>query len=99
VIAASVNGQTEAEAAYHHIATDYAALLKESADYYRNYLTTRSALNCRTNNCNRRMTGRGQRATGLVTNPSLGTGLIAGYRTSGGGQRPGFAWFFGRDAL
>jgi hypothetical protein len=25
--------------------------------------------------------------------------LIAGYRTSGGSQRPGFAWFFGRDAL
>ena len=36
---------------------------------------------------------------GLVTNPFLGTGLIAGYRTSGGSQRPGFAWFFGRDAL
>ena len=25
--------------------------------------------------------------------------MIAGYRTSGGSQRPGFAWFFGRDAL
>ncbi len=36
---------------------------------------------------------------GLATNPYLGTGLIAGYRTSGGTQRPGFAWFFGRDAL
>jgi glycogen debranching enzyme len=35
----------------------------------------------------------------LVTNPFLGTGLIAGYRTSGTGTRPGFAWFFGRDSL
>jgi glycogen debranching enzyme len=36
---------------------------------------------------------------GLATNPQLGTGFLAGYRTSGDGERPGFAWFFGRDAL
>ncbi|HEY0432208.1 MAG TPA: hypothetical protein VGC61_10330, partial [Pyrinomonadaceae bacterium] len=36
---------------------------------------------------------------GLVTNPYLGTGLVAGYRTSGTSQRPGFAWFFGRDSF
>ena len=36
---------------------------------------------------------------GLVNNPFLGTGLIAGYRTSGQSQRPGFAWFFGRDSM
>jgi glycogen debranching enzyme len=36
---------------------------------------------------------------GLATNPALGTGLLAGFRTSGDSERPGFAWFFGRDAL
>jgi glycogen debranching enzyme len=36
---------------------------------------------------------------GMVTNPLLGTGLVAGYRTSGDSERPGYAWFFGRDAL
>ena len=36
---------------------------------------------------------------GVVSNPLLGTGLVAGYRTSGESERPGFAWFFGRDAL
>ena len=36
---------------------------------------------------------------GLATNPQLGTGLLAGFRTSGESERPGFAWFFGRDAL
>jgi glycogen debranching enzyme len=36
---------------------------------------------------------------GLATNPYLGTGLLAGFRTSGDSERPGFAWFFGRDAL
>ena len=36
---------------------------------------------------------------GVVNNPDLGTGLIAGYKTSGGSQRPGFAWYFGRDSM
>ena len=36
---------------------------------------------------------------GMATNPLLGTGLLAGFRTSGESERPGFAWFFGRDAL
>ena len=36
---------------------------------------------------------------GLATNPLLGTGLVAGFRTSGESERPGFAWMFGRDAL
>lgn len=36
---------------------------------------------------------------GVATNPFLGTGLLAGFRTSGESERPGFAWFFGRDAL
>jgi glycogen debranching enzyme len=36
---------------------------------------------------------------GVVDNPLLGTGLVAGFRTSGESERPGFAWLFGRDAL
>lgn len=36
---------------------------------------------------------------GVAVNPLLGTGLLAGFRTSGESERPGFAWFFGRDAL
>ncbi|MCA1636007.1 MAG: hypothetical protein LC802_20525 [Acidobacteria bacterium] len=36
---------------------------------------------------------------GMVENPLLGTGLVAGFRTAGESERPGFAWFFGRDAL
>ena len=36
---------------------------------------------------------------GMATNPLLGTGLLAGFRTSGESERPGFAWMFGRDAL
>ncbi len=35
---------------------------------------------------------------GVVQNPFLGEGLVAGFNTSGNDHRPGFAWFFGRDA-
>ena len=35
----------------------------------------------------------------VVDNPLVGTSLIAGYGPSGDTERPGFDWFFGRDAL
>ncbi len=35
----------------------------------------------------------------MVNNSTLGNGLVAGYGLSGGGGRPGFAWFFGGDAF
>jgi glycogen debranching enzyme len=38
-------------------------------------------------------------AKGIVENPFLGTGLVAGYGPSKGTYRPGFAWFFGRDSF
>ena len=34
---------------------------------------------------------------GLVDNPHLGKGMVAGYGVSGKTHRPGFAWFFGGD--
>ena len=36
---------------------------------------------------------------GLVNNPDLGKGLVAGYGVSGKTHRPGFAWFFGGDTF
>lgn len=35
----------------------------------------------------------------IVDNATLGRGLVAGYGLSGGGGRPGFAWYFGGDAF
>ena len=36
---------------------------------------------------------------GLVCNPDLGCGLVAGYGMSGRSERPGFAWYFGGDTF
>jgi hypothetical protein len=35
---------------------------------------------------------------GLIENPDLGRGLVAGFGPSGKSARPGFAWYFGGDA-
>ena len=100
VIAASVNGEVEAETVYRHLASDYLSLVKESAEYYREYLDRTISVDLPDRQLQQSYDwARVSVLQGLATNPFLGTGLIAGYRTSGGSQRPGFAWFFGRDAL
>ncbi len=100
VIAASVKGEAEAEATYRHLTSDYSALLKDSADYYRAYLDSTVSVDLPDRQLQQSYDwARVSALQGLVNNPYLGTGLIAGYRTSGGSQRPGFAWFFGRDSL
>lgn len=100
VISASTNGLAEAEATYHHLLSAYAVLQKESADYYRNYLDNTVSLDVPDRQLQQAYDwSRISVLQGLATNPFLGTGFIAGYRTSGGSQRPGFAWFFGRDSL
>ncbi|MBI5215299.1 MAG: hypothetical protein HY960_06060 [Ignavibacteriae bacterium] len=35
----------------------------------------------------------------MIENPRLGYGMVAGFGLSGGGARPGFAWYFGGDAF
>ena len=99
VIAASFKGNVEANATYRHLSTSYADLLQESAAHYRAYLDRTVSLSLPDPALQRAYDwSRVSMVQGLVENPFLGTGLIAGYRTSGDGQRPGFAWFFGRDS-
>jgi glycogen debranching enzyme len=100
VIAASLQNRDEAVTAYRHLSASYADLQKESAAYYRDYLNQTVDLDVPDRDLQQAYDwSRVSMLQGLVTNPFLGTGLIAGYRTSGDSQRPGFAWFFGRDSL
>src|SRR6266702_5027013 len=99
-IAASVNGRAEAETAYKRLISNYAAMENESANYYRDYLSRTVSLELPDAQLQQAYdSARVSVIQGLVTNPHLGTGLVAGYRTSGTSQRPGFAWFFGRDSF
>src|SRR6201987_3535064 len=100
VFAASMQGPADAQKTYHRLLRSYSDLLKDSANYYSRYLaeTVRLALP------DERLQqaydwSRVSMLQGMVNNPFLGAGLVAGYRTSGDYERPGYAWFFGRDAL
>ena len=100
VIAASVAGREQAQKSYEHLATSYEQLERDSAAYYRNYLARTVNVELPDSALQQAYDwARISTIQGLVSNPYLGTGLVAGYRTSGTSQRPGFAWFFGRDSL
>jgi glycogen debranching enzyme len=99
VIAGSLEGRAAAEKTYQHLTADYATLLQESAEYYRDYLQRTVSVELPDAQIQQAYDwARVSVLQGLVTNPTLGTGLVAGYRTSGTSQRPGFAWYFGRDS-
>ena len=100
VLAGSVHGLEEAKATYEQLASNYAKLQNESAKYYRSLLARTVSVELPDTQLQQAYDwSRISMMQGLVNNPYLGTGLIAGYRTSGNTQRPGYAWFFGRDSL
>jgi glycogen debranching enzyme len=100
VIAASINSAREAEDTYRRLSGTYPELRRTSSDYYKKYLNETVNLVLPDAQLQQAYDwARVSMIQGMVNNPFLGTGLIAGYRTSGDTARPGYAWFFGRDAL
>ena len=96
----STNGREEAVKTYQKLLSSYPELLRESSEYYGDYLNRTVNVEIPDRELEQAYDwSRISVMQGLVSNPDLGTGLIAGYRTSGRSQRPGFAWFFGRDSL
>jgi GH15 family glucan-1,4-alpha-glucosidase len=100
VIAGSMTGRADAESTYRRLASGYGEMLRESAQYYRDYLSQTVSVELPDEQLQKAYDwSRVSMVQGMVTNPFLGTGLVAGYRTSGESQRPGFAWYFGRDSF
>src|SRR6516165_4716037 len=100
VVAGSLNGAAEARSTYQKLSAHLGDLERASAEYYANYLRRTVQLELPDRDLERAYDwSRISMLQGLVANPYLGKGLVAGYRTSGRSQRPGFAWFFGRDSL
>src|SRR3989441_1214792 len=94
-----MEGRAEVEKTYRRLAGDASGLLEESAKYYRDYLARTVNVELPDADLQKAYDwSRVSMVQGMVTNPFLGTGLVAGYRTSGESQRPGFAWYFGRDS-
>jgi glycogen debranching enzyme len=100
VIAGSVEGRDEAKETYDRLLASARALYERNVAYYRDL--EQRTLTVETPDERLDTALRWAKVgvdKGIVTNPLLGTGLVAGFRTSGESERPGFAWMFGRDAL
>jgi glycogen debranching enzyme len=100
IIAGSIEGRAKAKATYDKLLNAVHSLYEGNVVYYQRL--ERDTVNVQTPD--ERLNTAFQWAKigvdkGIATNPQLGTGLLAGFRTSGDSERPGFAWFFGRDAL
>jgi len=99
-VTGSVSGRSEAELRYRHLIENSQQLQESAAQYYKNFLRRTVSLELPDAKLQAAYDwSRISMYQGIVDNPFLGRGLIAGYRTSGFSQRPGFAWFFGRDSL
>jgi glycogen debranching enzyme len=99
VIAASFTGRATLVSLYTHLANDYLDLQRESEKYYRDYLARTVNVKLPDAQIQRAYDwARISMLQGVVQNPFLGEGLVAGFNASGEDGRPGFAWFFGRDA-
>jgi glycogen debranching enzyme len=100
LIAGSMTGRADAESEYRRLTSGFEDMLRESADYYRNYLGQTVSVELPDKEIQQAYDwSRVSMVQGMVSNPFLGSGLVAGYRTSGESQRPGFAWYFGRDSF
>ncbi len=99
-VAASFDSREDAANVFRSLSANTLDLRRETERYYRQHLDTTLQLRLPDSDLQAAYDwSRLAMFEGLVSNPQLGTGLIAGYRTSGRDARPGFAWFFGRDSL
>ncbi len=100
VIAGSVAGRDQAKASYDKLLNTAQSLYENNVAYYERLQKETVGINTPDERLNTAFAwAKVGVDKGIATNPFLGTGLVAGFRTSGESERPGFAWFFGRDAL
>ena len=99
-IAGGTTGPDDARKHYERLASDPGQFFAAARKYYDDYLSRTLSLELPDPKLQAAYDwSRISTIQGLVANPFLGTGLVAGYETSGETARPGFAWFFGRDSL
>ena len=100
VIAGSVEGREQAKAIYDRLLNSIPELYEKNVLHYEKLENDTVKLKTPDERLNAAFSwAKVGVDKGLASNPLLGTGLVAGFRTSGDSERPGFAWFFGRDAL
>jgi glycogen debranching enzyme len=100
VLAASFSGTKQLDLTYKDMVAHAGEFQSEAATYYQHYLDRTVQLELPDRGLQQAYDwARINMTQALVDNPMLGKGLIAGYGASGSDRRPGFDWFFGRDAF
>ncbi|MEJ7709703.1 MAG: GH116 family glycosyl hydrolase [Pyrinomonadaceae bacterium] len=100
IITASTEGRAKAKATYDRLLNSIQPLYEKNVAHYKQFLSDTVSIETPEKKLNDALNwAKIGVEKGTATNPLLGTGLIAGFRTSGESERPGFAWFFGRDAI
>lgn len=99
-IAGSMKSRDEALQTWHRLIANASRLIQEAETYYQRYLDQTVQVQLPDKQLQDAYDwSRISVAKGMVDNPLLGEGLVAGYGPSKGAYRPGFAWFFGRDSF
>jgi glycogen debranching enzyme len=99
-LAASVHGPKEAEATYKELLANANGYAAQAAAHYQEYLNHTVSLELPDAQMQQAYDwARVSLAQSMVTNPLLPEGVVAGYRYANDDRRPGYDWFFGRDAL
>ncbi|HST52313.1 MAG TPA: GH116 family glycosyl hydrolase [Pyrinomonadaceae bacterium] len=100
VIAGSIKGRDDARAAYARMLGSVRELYEKNVERYRRLLQETTTVITPDERVNQAFEwAKVGIDKSVVENPLLGTGLVAGFRTAGESERPGFAWFFGRDSM
>jgi glycogen debranching enzyme len=100
VIAASFQSEHELAAAFRAMTADAARTIADTEKFYEDYLDRTVQVMLPDADLQQAYDwSRLSELKALVHNPFLGEGLAAGFGLSRGGNRPGFAWFFGRDSF
>ena len=100
VIAGSGAGVEDAVKTYRAALPDAASLPDRADHYYRQFLARTFEVHTPDATLDRAFEwAKLSTDQGWQCDEAVGCGLVAGYGLSGAGDRPGFAWFFGGDAL
>jgi glycogen debranching enzyme len=100
VIAGSQTGRDEAYKAYDELLGTIPARYQTTVGHYRDIQRKYLSIESPEPMLNRAFEwAKVSLEKGIVDNPDLGTGLVAGWGLSGESARPGFGWFFGGDTF
>jgi Glycosyl-hydrolase family 116, catalytic region len=100
VMSLSMENAAKARDIYHRVLRRARELYEERVSYHRDFLARTMQIETPDPELNRALAwAKVALDAGWVCNPTYGCGLVAGYGPAGNGERPGFDWWFGGDAL